>query len=320
MGERPAVKRAIILLNLGGPTTMAEVKPFLFSLFYDPAIITLPNPFRWILAQFITRARYHEAAHIYETLGGKSPLLEETQKQATALSTYLDSHSQVFIAMRHATPRTEVAFHAARAWGAEEVVLLPLYPQFSTTTTGSAIKAWKTLENQYHWHPKTRIVSSYPTIPGFIDPLAAEIQKLYEQAKTFGKPKVILSAHGLPEKVIQAGDPYQSQVEATAQAILQKLGIPAVEVTLSYQSRVGPLPWLKPYTNTVLREAAQNKRPIIMVPISFVSEHSETLYELDKMYGHLARENGSPAYFRVPTVSCDSAFIQGLYQLIQVAN
>lgn len=316
MGEKSKIKRAVVLLNLGGPTSMNEVKPFLFSLFYDPAIISLPNPFRYLLAKLISSTRYREASHIYASLGGKSPLLEETQKQAESLSEYFDDNTAIFIAMRHATPRTEQTFQEVKDWNPDEVILLPLYPQFSITTTGSAVAAWKKLEDQHNWHPKTQAICCYPTLDGFIDPTVAEIEKAYSEAKAYGSPKLILSAHGLPEKTVASGDPYQVQVEATGHAILQKLDISDLDATISYQSRVGPLEWIKPYTEVVLTEAAEAGRPIIMVPIAFVSEHSETLYELDQMYGDLASEKGSPFYFRVSTVSTNTQFIQSLFGLV----
>eukprot|EP00406_Dinophysis_acuminata_P073800 CAMPEP_0179258918 /NCGR_PEP_ID=MMETSP0797-20121207/25559_1 /TAXON_ID=47934 /ORGANISM="Dinophysis acuminata, Strain DAEP01" /LENGTH=361 /DNA_ID=CAMNT_0020966957 /DNA_START=51 /DNA_END=1136 /DNA_ORIENTATION=- len=321
MGSTPKVKRAVVLLNLGGPTSMDEVRPFLFSLFNDPATIDLPNPFRYLLATLLSSSRYKEASKIYETLGGKSPLLEETQKQADALSNLFEGNStRVFVAMRHATPRTEECFAKVRAWGPEEVILLPLYPQFSVTTTGSGVEAWRELEDEHRWYPKTSAVCCYPTMEGFIDPLVADIKAHYEKAKEFGNPQVILSAHGLPEVVVAKGDPYQAQVEATGNAIIEKLDMPGLDASIAYQSRVGPLPWIQPYTEEVLVEASRAKRPIIMVPIAFVSEHSETLVELDIEYGELAAEAGTPAYFRVPTVSVASYYIQGLYNLVMGAD
>lgn len=320
MGEISEIKRAVVLLNLGGPTSMAEVKPFLFSLFYDPAIISLPNPFRYLLAKLISGTRYKEASHIYESLGGKSPLLEETQKQAEALSSHFDSNTRVFIAMRHTTPRTEETFQEVKAWNPDEVILLPLYPQFSITTTGSAIMAWRELEDSHNWHPKTHAVCCYPTLDGFINPIVDQIRTSYDHAKVYGKPKLILSAHGLPKKTVASGDPYQAQVEATGHAIIQKLNIPGLDWTISYQSRVGPLEWIKPYTEEVLEESAIAQKPIIMVPIAFVSEHSETLFELDQMYGELAQEKGAPLYIRIPTVSVHPLFIAGLFGLVEGAD
>lgn len=320
MGERSKVKRAVVLLNLGGPTSMDEVKPFLFSLFYDPAIISLPDPFRYLLAKLISSTRYKEARHIYAALGGKSPLLEETQKQAEVLNAHFDESTRVFIAMRHATPRTEDTFKEVKAWNPDEVILLPLYPQFSITTTGSAIRAWRELEDSHNWHPKTHAVCCYPTLDGFIDPIVDQIRTSYEQARAYGTPKLILSAHGLPKKTVASGDPYQAQVEATGQAIIEKLNISGLDWIISYQSRVGPLEWIKPYTEQVLSETASAKKPIIMVPIAFVSEHSETLFELDQMYGELAQEKGAPLYIRIPTVSVNSYFIEGLKCLIEGAD
>lgn len=308
-------KTAVVLLNLGGPLSQEEIKPFLFSLFSDPAILTFPNPFRYILASLITRKRLKEAQHIYAQLGGGSPLLKNTESQATALENELGEGYKVFIAMRHAAPLTHETFQKAKAYNPDEIVLLPLYPHYSTTTTESSFKEWKRVSKGYP--TPTHFIHSYPAQKGFVEALADLTHPHYEKAKHFGIPRVLLTAHGLPEKIIQKGDPYQQQVETTAFEFTKKMGFSKEDTTLCYQSRVGPLKWIGPYTEEEIVRASLDKRPLVVVPISFVSEHSETLVELDITYRELALQNGCPAYHRVETVQTHPLFIKGLASLVR---
>lgn len=311
-------KTAIVLLNLGGPRSLKEVKPFLFSLFYDPAIISLPNPFRYVLSQFLARKRLKEAQHIYSLLGGGSPLFENTKAQATALASHLGQEYRVFVAMRHAAPLTHESVEDVKAYGPDEVVLLPLYPQYSTTTTESSFKAWK--EATKGWNVPTSFISFYPTENGFIEALKDLTLQGYREAKKHGQPRILMTAHGLPEKIIRKGDPYQRQVEETVEALVRKLKIPSLDYVLCYQSRVGPLKWIGPYTDEEILAASRKKTPIVIVPLSFVSEHSETLVELDITYRELALQEGCPFYKRVNTVQTHPAFIQGLVNLVEKKN
>lgn len=306
-------KTAVVLLNLGGPSSQEEVKPFLLSLFYDPAILTIPNPFRYILARLITRGRLKEACHIYAQLGGGSPLFENTKAQASALESALGKGYRVFIAMRHAAPFTEKAIEDVLAYGPDEIILLPLYPQYSTTTTESSLKAW--IRASKDLKIPTRALFSYPTEEGFLGALKELTLPHYEKAEAYGKPKVLLTAHGLPEKTIKKGDPYQSHVEDTAMAFIEKLG--KVDFTLCYQSRVGPLKWIGPSTEDEVKRASFEKRPLVVIPLSFVSEHSETLVELDITYRNLSLQSGCPSYHRVETVQTHPSFIKGLAKLVK---
>lgn len=308
------MKKAVVLLNLGGPASMSEVEPFLFSLFYDPAILSLPNPFRYVLAKVISKKRKKEAVAIYSLLGGGSPLLKNTQDQAHALERALGDGHRVFVSMRHAPPHSREAVERVREYGPEEVILLPLYPQYSTTTTASAIKDWCRFGRDLGL--PIRFISEYPEEEGFIIAMKSLSEPMVAKAKEFGRPKILLTAHGLPEKIVKKGDPYQKQVEATAQKLALSLGVQGEDVVLCYQSRVGPLKWIGPYTDEQIVSASQERRPIVVVPISFVSEHSETLVELDIEYKNLATEEGCPAYFRVPTVQTNPAFIEGLAGLV----
>jgi ferrochelatase len=307
-------KTAIVLFNLGGPSSQEEVKPFLFSLFSDPAILTFPNPFRFVLAMLLTRKRLKKAKHIYAQIGGRSPLLENTRAQAKALEKELGDGYKVFVAMRHAAPHTETAFQEVKAYDPQKIILLPLYPQYSTTTTGSSFKEWGRVARG---KALTSLIRAYPENNGFLEALCELTLPLYEQAKKKGEPRVLLTAHGLPERLIHKGDPYQGHVEQSAKKLMEKLGIPSDDIVLCYQSRVGPLKWIGPSTEDEIIKASQEGRPLVVVPLSFVSEHSETLVELDIDYRNLALDKGCPAYFRADTVQTHPLFIKGLASLVR---
>lgn len=316
MGSRVKIKKtAVVLFNLGGPLSQGDVEPFLLSLFSDPAIISLPNPFRYVLAKLITRKRLKEAQHIYALLGGGSPLLRNTNAQAVALETALGEEYKVFVAMRHTAPFIKITFQEVKDYDPDEVVLLPLYPQYSTTTTESSFKEWRRVSEG--WNSPTHFIHSYPDQNGFIEGMAELTLPHYEKAKKSGTPRVLLTAHGLPEKIIKKGDPYQDQVEKTAKNLIEKLRIPPEEAVLCYQSRVGPLKWIGPSTEEEIMRAGRENLPLVVVPISFVSEHSETLVELDITYHKLALQSGCPAYHRVDTVQTHPAFIKGLGDLVR---
>lgn len=310
----PQRKTAIVLVNLGGPDAPEAVRPFLFNLFNDPAIITLPNPFRRLIASFISRRREETAKAIYEELGGKSPILENTEAQAKALEASLAGHGEVkvFIAMRYWHPFAESAAQEVKEYGPDQLILLPLYPQFSTTTTGSSFANWDWAAKAVGLDVPTAKICCYPTHAEFIRAHSMLIRTYYDEAKHFGAPRILFSAHGLPEKIIKKGDPYQSQIEASTQAILKELDIADVDYVNCYQSRVGPMKWLGPATSDELLRAGYEKKPVVVVPIAFVSEHSETLVELDIEYADLAHANGVNHYYRVPTLSTQAHFMAAL--------
>ncbi|MFZ4125109.1 MAG: ferrochelatase [Rickettsiales bacterium] len=305
-------KTAVILFNLGGPDSPEAVQPFLFNLFNDPAIIGLPNPFRYLLAKLISKKRAPKAQAIYAELGGKSPILENTKAQADALKHSLGEGFQTFICMRYWHPMSDEVAKQVKAYNPDEIILLPLYPQFSTTTTGSSVKDWNRAAKAIDLNVPTRIIGCYPIQKDFIAVQAKLIREAYTKASESGTPRVLFSAHGLPEKIIAKGDPYQWQVEQTTLKVVEDLDIYGLDFVNCYQSRVGPLKWIGPSTEHELLRAKKDNAPIVLVPIAFVSEHSETLVELDIEYRHLV---GDVPYFRVPTVSIESAFIEGLKQL-----
>ena len=319
-------KTAVVLFNLGGPDGPEAVQPFLFNLFNDPAIIGVPQPMRWLLAKLISTRRAPIAREIYAELGGGSPLLPNTEAQAQALEAALvdgtEDSLRVFIAMRYWHPMSDETARAVAAFAPDRVLLLPLYPQYSTTTSASSIKDWSRAAGKAGLSAPTTTVCCYPTETGFVAELAERVAKGIAQAAEAGTPRVLFSAHGLPKKVIARGDPYQWQVEQSAAAVVARLHEMVdkdFDWVVCYQSRVGPLEWIGPSTDEEIERGGRDGVPLVVVPIAFVSEHSETLVELDIEYGKLAQEQGVPAYVRVPTVDDGPAFIAGLAGLVRQA-
>lgn len=311
-------KIAVVLFNLGGPDGPEAVRPFLFNLFNDPTIIGLPGIVRTPLARLISSRREESAKANYAIMGGASPLLPETRAQAAALEAALASEGdevRCFIAMRYWHPFTEDTAAEVAAFGPDEVVLTPLYPQFSTTTTGSSLGAWR---KAYKGPGRSRAICCYPTLDSLAAAHAAKIEAAHAASGCEGPARLLFSAHGLPEKVVKGGDPYQAQIEATAAAIVGKLS-GSWDWRISYQSRVGPMKWIGPSTDTEIEAAARAGLSLVVVPIAFVSEHIETLVELDHEYGAMARQHGCPTYVRVPTLSVEAAFIAGLAGAVRAA-
>jgi ferrochelatase len=306
-------KLAVVLFNLGGPDSLKAVKPFLFNLFRDPAIITLPAAARYPLAALISTTRNRPAQANYALMGGASPLLAETGAQARALEAALkardpDLEARCFIAMRYWKPFAKQAAQDVAAFAPDEIVLLPLYPQYSTTTTASSLKDWLGI---YKGPGRTRAVCCYPTARGLV---AAHVQAIREVWDKAGRPanvRLLFSAHGLPQKVVEGGDPYRAQVEATAAAIAAQLPELA-DWRVCFQSRVGRLAWLAPYTEDEIRAAGSDGKGVLIAPIAFVSEHVETLVELDRDYARLAEEVGCTPYLRAATPGTRGAFIEEL--------
>ena len=316
------MKKAIILFNLGGPDKIESVEPFLFNLFYDPAILNLPTFLRYPLAKIISNRRAPVAKKIYQELGGSSPILKLTKEQSVALETRLNQNQTVdqykcFIVMRCWNPRAKDVINNVKLYAPEEVILMPLYPQYSAATSGSSIKEWKDICKKDNYKVKTSTICCYPTDQNFINAHTKEIIKKIKNLKNF---KLIFSAHGLPEKNIKRGDPYQWQVEQSVERIIESLNDENLDWILSYQSRVGPLKWIGPSTEDIIVENSKLDKHIVLVPIAFVSEHSETLVELDIEYKELAEANGCKNYTRVPALGINEDFIKALSQLITKKN
>lgn len=312
---------AVVLFNLGGPDLLDAVRPFLVNLFSDPAILGLPWPMRPLLGRLIAARRAKVARGIYAKIGGRSPLVEQSEAQASALQDALAARLmgvdvRAFLAMRYWHPSSDAAAAAVKAFAPDAVVLLPLYPQYSITTTGSSLVAWTRAASVVGLDVPTSAICCYPEHPGFVGAVAVLIKRVLDEQVVAAPMRVLFSAHGLPKKVIAAGDPYQWQVERTAAAVAANVARPHLETAVCYQSRVGPLSWIGPSIEEALMGCAEDGCAAVVVPIAFVSEHSETLVELDIEYRERAERLGVPAYLRVPTVGTHPMFITGLADLV----
>jgi len=313
-------KKAVVIFNLGGPDCLDAVKPFLFNLFYDPAIINLPNPLRWVIAKVISSRRAPIAREIYEYMGGKSPILEQTQMQGKALERRLneitdDSH-KCFIFMRYWHPFAKDVVKDVKEYAPDEIILLPLYPQYSVTTTGSGLIDWHKNAVKIGLDYPFKVIKEYPDNKFLVETIADMIRNKTDKLEMKSEYRILLSAHGLPKKIIEGGDPYQIQVEKTCAGIMKELEAVKMDHVICYQSRVGPLEWIGPSTDDEIERAGKDKKNIIMVPVAFVSEHSETLVELDIEYKELAEEYGIKEYIRIDTVGDQAKFIDGLAKMV----
>ena len=314
---------AVVLFNLGGPDNLAAVEPFLFNLFNDRAIIGVPQPLRWMLAWLIARRRAPIAREIYRRIGGSSPLLTNTIAQARALEQRLADIGEVrvFPCMRYWHPMAPAVARQVAAFKPDEIVLLPLYPQFSSTTTASSYDSWRQSAAAAGLRDPGRLICCYPSEAGFINALAGLARRGVQTAAQAARrpPRILFSAHGLPKRIVEKGDPYPEQVAQTALLVAREAGLTDGQWVICYQSRVGPLEWIGPSTDDEIRRAGSEGTALVVVPIAFVSEHSETLVELDMEYGHLAAKSGVPVYVRVPTVGTEPEFIEGLANMVRPA-
>lgn len=322
-------KTAVVLLNLGGPDKIESVQPFLFNLFNDKAIISLPQPLRFLIAKLISSRRKNKAQNIYKQIGGKSPLLDITLSQADSLERELsfDGNYKVFTIMRYWHPFSKEVAKKIKAYKSDQIILLPLYPQFSSTTTASSVKDFA--DNFFETSIPIKIVCCYPNQNDFIKSHALHINQTLNKIedKDLSKIRLLFSAHGLPQSVINKGDPYVFQVEETSKKTmeflrdLRKLNKNSKELNLEYricyQSKVGPLKWTTPSLEQEVRSVALDKKIPVIIPIAFVSDHSETLVELDIEYFDFAKELGVKKYYRVPSLNIERSFIQGLSNIVK---
>ncbi len=321
MNRTTTHRTAVVLFNLGGPDSLQAVQPFLYNLFSDPDIFRLP--LAWLtqkpFARLLSRRRAPEAAKGYEAMGGKSPLLEHTRDQAQALERALREHGEfdVHICMRYWHPLADEVVTALQGETYGRVILLPLYPQYSRTTTGSSYNDFMRACRHAGYHPDVHLIEHWYQQPGYHQAIADSIR-----AAAAGLPdsdpgsiELLFSAHGLPQKIVDAGDPYEQHIRATVASVKRLLDWP--HTTLCYQSRVGPLQWLQPYTNDVIREKARaGAKQILVYPIAFVSDHIETLFELGQDYARLARECGVEHYAVVPALNANPGLIETLTQVV----
>ena len=320
-------KVAVVLFNLGGPDTLSAVKPFLFNLFYDPAIISAPRPLRYLLAKFISTKREKTAREIYSYLGGRSPILELTKLQAKQLEKMLEKENddyKVFVSMRYWRPLAQETLKEVINWAPDESILLPLYPQYSSTTSGSSLYSWKKATEKQSFSIPTKTICCYPENEKFIIAHVKSIKKILTEVKIkhndLSNTILLFSAHGLPEKIIKSGDPYQVQVESTVKAIVAKIDDKTLRYIICYQSKVGPFKWIEPSTEEEIIKASKDKQNIIIVPIAFVGEHSETLVELDMEYKVMAKNHGCLDYYRVSALGTNVDFIEALCDLVKDEN
>ncbi len=313
----------VLLLNLGGPERLEDVRPFLFNLFSDPEIIRLPFP--WLqrpLAWMISTSRAKKSQENYKKIGGGSPLRRITEEQAQALEATLREQGRdasVYIGMRYWYPFTEEAIARIKRDQVEQLVILPLYPQYSISTSGSSFRL---LQQLWDKDPALSTID-YTVIPswyqraGYLQAMAQLIAQELDRLPNPDQAHIFFSAHGVPVSYVEeAGDPYQREIEDCVRLIMQTLNRPNAH-TLAYQSRVGPVEWLKPYTDEAIEElAAEGVKDLIVVPISFVSEHIETLEEIDIEYRELAEEAGIEHFYRVPALDTHPTFIHDLADLV----
>jgi ferrochelatase len=316
-------KIAVVLFNLGGPDKQESIKPFLFNFFMDKNIIRAPIFVRYFLAKLISiRRSRREAGESYGELGDKSPLLENSTQQSDALEKLLNLEEcgqfKTFISMRYWHPMADEVVKEVQKFNPDEVILLPLYPQFSTTTTRSSFEAWEQACQKVQFDRPSTAICCYPWEEGFVEASADNIREVYNQAKkeTGKNPRVLFSAHGLPENIIKDGDPYQWQCEQSAERIAEKLDIKALDWQICYQSRVGPMKWIGPSTEEALHKASKDNVPVVILPHAFTQEHVETLVEIEIEYREEAEKMGLTDFYRVPTVGTNAAFIEGLADLV----
>ncbi len=316
-----AKKTAVLLLNMGGPETAAGIRPFLFRLFSDPAIIGAPAPVRIPLAALLSTLRASRVRPRYAAIGGGSPIRHLTAEQGGALAARLGErglNAACFTAFRYSPPFTAEAVEAALSWGAERMVALSLYPQYCSATTGTSLaQLERVLARRRFPRERLTLIRSFPDHPGYLAALAETVEErlLSLPAGERSRAVVLFSAHGVPQALVDGGDPYRDELERTVRGVMARLG--GQPHRLAFQSKLGPVKWLSPSLGESLRElAGQGAPPVVVVPVSFVSDHIETLHELDIEYAELARGLGFSRYLRAPALNARPAFISALADLV----
>jgi len=308
------MKTAVFLMNLGGPRTLDEVEPYLYELFSDPLVVTAPfGPFRRLFARLVSHFRASSSAEKYALIGGGSPLVAGTEAQGRALAAVLGGEFTVHLAMRCGHPNTAEGVRDALAAGADRAVSLPLYPQFANATTKSSLGEMRRL-----W-PRDRPlfeVGSYHDHPGYLDSVAATLRDALARVEPGNRDRalVVFSAHGIPMSQVKKGDLYPGEIEASARGVAERCGLASWQVT--YQSKLGPAKWLGPDTVAFL-EAHSKGRAVVTVPIAFVSEHLETLYDLDILAAEAARAGGALEYHRAAAVGDRADFAAALADVVR---
>ena len=314
------VKTGIVMMNLGGPATLEDVEPFLLQLFADREIINLP--FQSWLGPFIARRRAPKVRELYKAIGGGSPILRHTNAQGQGLVERLDRLSPktaphgFYVAFRYVKPTSDDALRAMAADGVERAVAFSQYPQFSCCTTGSSLnEMWRALERtglrgSFQWS----LIDRWAVHDGFITAMTNTVRVGLERFPRESRDRVLLlfSAHSLPLHIIERGDAYPQEVGASVQRVIEALGAPNPYL-LAYQSEVGPVRWLGPSTERVIRKLGEKgHKNVLVVPIAFTSDHIETLSELDREYGEVAHQVGITNFHRVPALNDRPDFLDAL--------
>ncbi|HKC62352.1 MAG TPA: ferrochelatase [Pyrinomonadaceae bacterium] len=322
-GNSKTNKVGIALLNFGGPWTLSDVKPFLYRLFVNPSVLVgVPSPLRQLLAFTIAQVKGPSSIRSYRSIGGGSPQLKWTRVQAEGLQNLLDDSVRIEVGMRSASPSIEHALRQLKRWGADDLILLPLFPHFSTTTSGTCFEEARAALNRLNWCPRVREITNWPDHEPYarllrrtVDEVVAEAEA--ERGFSTDPIHILFSAHSLPLKIVKLGDPYPSDIERTIKSVTQGLNHPW---SLCFQSRNGKLPWLEPYLeDEIKRLANEGVRRLVVVPVSFVSDHIETLFELDQLYRDLARVHGVTHYYRARTFNGDPEFPRVLRSILREA-
>ncbi len=309
-------KTAVLLLQMGGPDSLEAVEPFLFNLFTDRDIIKIGPAFlQPLIARFIVKRRAPKVVGYYEHIGGKSPLRELTEAQAAALQAKLGEDYRCFTAMRYWKPSTIEALAAIKRAGITRIIALSLYPHYSRATTGSSINELKRIMAQAGAKFKVSFIDRFFDHPLYIDALVEKISEGLSLFHPLAHPEILFSAHSLPQSFIDDGDPYLAHIQETVKLVMERFtGTP---YQLAFQSKAGPVKWLEPSTEDMLRQlAGKGCKNLLIVPLSFVSDHIETLHEIDVQYAEEAWKLGIGNFKRSPSLNSSPIFINCLADLV----
>lgn len=313
-------KTAVLLLQMGGPNSLTAIEPFLFNLFSDRDIIRIGPAFlQPTIARFIARRRSKKVMEYYRKIGGKSPIRELTEQQAAALETVLGAEYRCFVAMRYSKPDTAEALAAIAREGITSIIALSLYPHYSLATVGSSINELQRELKKSTSQLRISYIRQFYDHPAYIAALAEKVECGLAGFPERGGVQLLFSAHGLPQSFIDSGDPYLEHIQATVRLVMEHLG--GISHHLAFQSRAGPVKWLEPSTEAKIAElAAAGCKQLLMVPLSFVSDHIETLYEIDIQYRDEATSLGITDFRRTEALNSSPAFISCLAQLVRDAS
>lgn len=312
-------KKAVLLLQMGGPDSLEAVEPFLLNLFSDREIIKIgPAWLQPIIARIIVKRRKSHVEDNYSLIGGKSPLRALTEAQAQNLEKMLGESYRCFVAMRYWRPSTLEALANIRRAGISDITVMSLYPHYSRATTGSSIKELKRLLAESKTDSNVRYIESFYNNPGYIDALEEKIKEGLEMFHPLADVGLLFSAHSLPQSFIDQGDPYLAQIKESVRLVMERFSIPH---HLSFQSRAGPVKWLEPSTDEMLKKlAGSGVKNLLVIPLSFVSDHIETLHEIDMEYSKKAWELGIAKFERMPSLNSSPKFIESLAKMVREAN